>query len=179
MRSSKRTTHMTSSPRRIVRGSSIMNVMHWRWISSYSSSTTRACRAGSDLADLLAFIADTLKVRDGLDGRDDHAQVPGRGRARRQDAAALLVDRDFHAVDFVVILRHRASERAVAVHERREAAPELLLDEPSHRQHLGANALEFLVETLGGVVREISGFHDSLAVATPNSGAALAHNITQ
>src|ERR1700683_4462255 len=49
-------------------------------------------------ADLLAFIADAFQIGNGLDGRHDHAQVTGRGRAGRKDAAAVLVDRDLHAV---------------------------------------------------------------------------------
>ncbi len=45
MRSRARTIHMISSARRMVRGSSIMNVMHWRWMDSYSSSTILSSRA--------------------------------------------------------------------------------------------------------------------------------------
>jgi hypothetical protein len=117
------------------------------------------------MADLLAFIANAFQIGDGFDGRNDHAQVPGRGRARGQDAAALLVDRDLHAVDLVIILGHGASEHAVAVDQCGQAAAQLLLDESAHGQHLGAYAFEFLVETLGSVVREIGGFHDASLTA--------------
>ena len=51
------------------------------------------------VAQLLRLVADALQVGDRLDHGDDQAQV-GRGRAaRRQDAAAVLVDRDFHRID--------------------------------------------------------------------------------
>ena len=116
-------------------------------------------QARGDGADALALIADALEVGDGLDRRHDHAQVAGRGRARRQDAAALLVDRDLHAVDLVVLAGDRAAQLAVAVDERAERVAELLLDESTHGQHPGAHALQVLVEAAGGMVREIGGFH--------------------
>ena len=62
-------------------------------------------------ADLLRFVADALEVGDGLDHRDDEAQVRRRRLARREDAAAVLVDRDFHRVDAVIVARDLLAER--------------------------------------------------------------------
>jgi hypothetical protein len=97
-------------------------------------------------------------------------------RSPAAGARVASVDRDLHAVDLVVILRNGPTEGAVAIDQRRERAPELLLDEAAHGEHLAANVLEILVETLGGVVREISGFHDaaSLANGAPVGGALCA-----
>ena len=111
------------------------------------------------MADLLALVADALQVGDGLDGGDDHAQVAGRRCARGEDAAALLVDRHFHAVDLVIVLRHGSTEGAVALDQRGERRAELLLDEAAHGEHLAAHVLEILVEALRDVVGEISSFH--------------------
>ena len=68
-----------------------------------------------DVADFLALIADALEVGDGLDDGDDHPQVSGRRRPDRQDAAALLVDGHFHAVDLVVVGGNRFAQAAVAL----------------------------------------------------------------
>jgi hypothetical protein len=70
-----------------------------------------------------------------------------------------------HAVDLVVILGDCLSERAVALDQRRQRAPELLLDEPTHAEHFAANVLQILVETPGGVMGEISGFHDAASLS--------------
>ena len=45
---------------------------------------------------------------------------PAVGRARGEDAAALLVDRDLHAVDLQVVDRHRLAKRAVALDQGRD-----------------------------------------------------------
>jgi hypothetical protein len=108
--------------------------------------------ARGDVADLLALVADALEIGDGLDDRDDHPQVAGGGRAQREDAAALLVDRDLHAVDLVVVGRHRFAEAAVALDQRGDRLVQLLLDEAAHLQHLVAHLFQVLVEPLGNVV---------------------------
>ena len=106
-----------------------------------------------DIADALAFVANALQIGDGLDRRHHHAQVAGRGGAGGENAAALLVDGDFHAVDLVILAGHRLPERTVAVDQRGQRLAELLLDEPAHRQHLGADTLQVFVEAAGGMVR--------------------------
>ncbi len=113
-----------------------------------------------DVADFLALVADALEVGDGLDDGDDDAQIAGRGRAHRQDAAALLVDRHLHAVDLVVVGGDRFAEAAVALDQRGDGLVQLLLDEAAHLQHLVAHLLQVLVEAPGNVVGEIGRFHD-------------------
>ncbi len=83
--------------------------------------------------DLLGLVADALEIRDRLDDGDDEPEVAGRRRARREDAAALLVDADLHAVDLDVVLGDLQAELAVAFGQRFDGAIELLLDEPAHR----------------------------------------------
>src|SRR5262249_54205091 len=80
-------------------------------------------------------------------------------RPGREDAAALLVDGDLHAVDLLVVLGHLEAERAVAVRQRLDRAVQLLLDEPAHRQHRIAHALEVFVEAPRDVVTKIFDFH--------------------
>jgi hypothetical protein len=112
-----------------------------------------------DEADLLALIPDALKISDRLDRGDDHAQIPGGRRARRKDAAAFLVDRDFHAVDLVVIARDAVTERAVPLDEGGQRLRELILEQPAHREDLRAHALEILVEAARGVMGKIGCVH--------------------
>ena len=87
---------------------------------------------------------------------------PAAGRARREDARALLVDGHFHAVDLEVVARHGHAEIAVAFDERRHGVGELLLDHATHGQHLVAHALQVFVEAARDVVRKIGGFHGFL-----------------
>src|SRR5882762_6670227 len=123
-----------------------------------------------DVADLLALIPDALQIGDGLDDRHDHAQIAGGRRARREDAAAFLVDGDLHVVHLVVIERDRLPERAVALHQRGDGLLQLLLDEAAHAEHLAAHALEVLVEATRDVVTEVGGFHQ---LASPASLVCL------
>ena len=125
-----------------------------------------------DVADLLALVADALQVGDGLDDGDDQAQVAGRRRARREDAAAFLVDRHFHAVDLEVVAADRHAEIAVAFDERGHGVGELLLDHAAHGQHLVAHALEVFVEAARDVVRKIGGFHDDPQDSRPRTRTA-------
>src|SRR5581483_3856459 len=125
---------------------------------------------GGDVADLLALVSDALEVGDGLDDGDDDAQVAGRRSPRREDAAALLVDRDFHAVDLEVVHGDCLAERAVAIDQRRDRLLQLLLDEASHREHAIAYPLEILVEAARDVMSEIGGFHVSVPRAGPPRG---------
>ncbi len=108
-----------------------------------------------DVAELLGLVAYALEVGDGLDDGDDQTQVRGRRSARRQDAAAVVVDGDFHRVDLVVEPRHLLAEPAVARVERLDAVLQLLLDEAAHLQDPGADALEVGIEAAQDVVREI------------------------
>src|ERR1700687_396961 len=117
-------------------------------------------QARSDQTNLLAFIADALDIGNGLDGRDDHTQVAGGGSPGREDAAAVLVDRDLHAIDLVVVPGDRAPQRTVGIDQRHEAAAELILDKTTHRKHFAAHPLEILVKSLRGVVGNVSRFHD-------------------
>ncbi len=110
-------------------------------------------------ADLLGLVADALEIRDRLDDGDDEPEVAGRRRARREDAAALLVDADLHAVDLDVVLGDLQAELAVAFGQRFDGAIELLLDEPAHREHRVAHALEIFVEAPRDVMTEIFDFH--------------------
>src|SRR5205823_773649 len=114
---------------------------------------------GRDVADLLALVPDALEVGDGLDDRHDEAQIAGRRGARREDAAAFLVDGDLHVVHLVVIERHGLPERAVALDEGGDGLAQLLLDETAHAEDLAAHALEILVEATRDVVTEVGGFH--------------------
>ena len=84
---------------------------------------------------------------------------PAVGRARREDAAALLVDADLHAVDLDVVLGDLQAELAVGFGQRLDGAIELLLDEPAHRQHRVAHVLEVFVEAPRDVMTEIFDFH--------------------
>ena len=86
------------------------------------------------------------------------------GRARREDAAAVVVDRDFHRVDLLVAARDLLAEPAVALHERRDRLLELLLDEAAHLQHAGAHALQLLVVAAQDVMRKVRLFHDAARV---------------
>src|SRR6185312_6894207 len=103
--------------------------------------------------------ADALEVGDGLDDGDYDPQVAGSGRAGSKDAAAFLVDGDFHVVDLVVVHGDRLTQRAVALDERSDGLMKLLLHKPAHAQHLTANAFEVFVETAGDVVAKVRGFH--------------------
>ena len=107
------------------------------------------------------LVADALEVGDRLDDGDDDAQV-GSGRlARRDDAPALLVDLDFHAVDLVVVPRHLLAELAVAVDQRDDRLLQLLLDEAAHLQHPRADPLQVFVEAPRDVLAEIRRLHAS------------------
>ena len=130
--------------------------------------------ARGDVADFLALIADALEIGDGLDDGDDDPQIPGRGRAHREDAAALLVDRHLHAVDLVVVGGDRLAEAAVALDQGGDRLVELLLDEPAHLQHLVADLFQVLVEAAGDVVSEIGRFHDCYLEAK-RASIACAH----
>ena len=132
--------------------------------------------ARGDISDLFALVADALEVRDGLDDCDNHPQVTGRRRAGREDAAALLVDGDFHVVDLVVVHRHRLAERAVALDERGDRLVELLLHEAAHSQHFAANPLEVFVEAARDVVAEIRGFHQLASPAARLTARAIARD---
>jgi hypothetical protein len=74
---------------------------------------------------------------------------------RSQDAAAVLVDRHFHGVDLVIEPRDFLAEPPVAGVQRLDAVLQLLLDEPAHLQHPGANSLEVGIEAAQDVVRKI------------------------
>src|SRR5262245_51609550 len=91
--------------------------------------------------------------------------------AGAEDAAALLVDRDLHVVDLVVIHRHGFAEGAVSLDQRGNRLLQLLLDEAAHREHLAAHALQVFVETAGDVMTEVSGFHVRRAPAQGASGS--------
>ena len=111
------------------------------------------------MAELLGLVADALEVGDGLDDRDDQAQVGGRRAARREDAAAIVVDRHLHRVDLVVEARDLLAEPAVALDEGLDAVLQLLLDEAAHLQHAGAHALEVGVVAAQDVVGQVGRFH--------------------
>src|ERR1700692_3759686 len=112
-----------------------------------------------DVADFFAFIADPLEVGDGLDDGDDYPQIPGGRRPDRQYAAALLVDRHFHAVDLVIVGRDRFAQLAGAFDQGRDRLVQLLLHEPTHLQHLIANFFQVFVEAARNVVGEVGRFH--------------------
>ena len=116
----------------------------------------------SDIADLLALIPDALEICNGLDDRHDHPQVTGRRSTRGENAARLLVDRDLHSVDLVIVHRHRFAERAVTLDQGGDGLLQLLLYKPAHREHFVAQALQILVEAARDVVRKISSFHRDL-----------------
>ena len=210
----------------MVRGSSIMKVMHWRWIDSYSSSTilsscavfSAACGVHAreriervahhlrhlpaqmlhftvlvrrplhggeprgDVADLLALIADSLQIGDGLDDGDDDPQVARRGGAKRENPAALLVDRHLHAVDLVVLGRNRLAQAAVALDQGEDRLVQLLLHEAAHLQHLIAHLFQILVEAPGNVMGKIGRFHDGYLevsnVSTRANTSVRLHPIT-
>src|SRR3569833_1734034 len=121
--------------------------------------TLHRCQAGGDIPDFLALIADALEVGNGLDNGDYHSQVAGSRRAGSEDAAALLVDGDFHVVDLVVIHRHGLTERAVAFDECGDGLMALLLHKPSHAEHLTANSFEVYKETAREEETKNRGFH--------------------
>jgi hypothetical protein len=133
--------------------------------------STLASRAASapppPHADLLRLVADALQVRDGFERRDHEPQVARGRRARREDAAALLVDAHLHAVDLDVVLGHLEAELAVRLGQRLDRAIQLLLDEPAHREHRVAHMLEVFVEALRDVVAEILDFHGPVSSAGP------------
>jgi len=114
----------------------------------------------SQVSDFLSLIADPFEIRDGLDDGHDHPQVARRGRAQREDAAALLVDRHLHAVDLVVIGRHRFTQPAVAFDQGEDRFVKLLFDETAHLQYLSAHLFQVFVEAPGNMVAEIGRFHD-------------------
>src|SRR5215469_7116107 len=95
--------------------------------------------ARGDVADLLALVADTLEVGDGLDDGDDHPQVAGRRSARGEDAAAFLVDGDLHVVHLMIVHGHCFAKGAVAFDQRSDRLLQLLLDEAAHAEHLAAH----------------------------------------
>jgi hypothetical protein len=98
----------------------------------FAVAVCRAIGAGQScrrVAELFGFITDALEVGDGLDDRHDEAQVGRCRRPRREDAAAILVDRHFHRVDLVVLPGHFLAEPAVPGHDSLDAVLQLLLDE--------------------------------------------------
>ncbi len=123
-----------------------------------------ARQARSNVAELLRLVADPLEVGDGLDDGHDQPQVRGGGVSGRQDAAAVLVDRDFHRVDLVVEPRHFLAEPAVAVHERIDAVVQLLLDEAAHLQDRRADALQVRIEAAEDVMGKVRGLHGASGV---------------
>jgi hypothetical protein len=108
--------------------------------------TLHGRKARGDVPHLLALITDAFQVRDRLDNRNDHAQIAGGGRARGENAAALLVNGDLHIVDLVVVHRHCLTQGTVTLDERRHGFLQLLLNEAAHRQNLAAHALQVFVE---------------------------------
>ena len=114
---------------------------------------------GGDVSKLLRFVADALEIRDGLDDRNQQAQIGGRGIPRREDPAAIVVDRNLHGVDPTIELRDLLAERAIPVHERARAILQLLLDEPTHMQDAGSHTLEIGVEPAVYVMRQVRRFH--------------------
>ena len=67
------------------------------------------------LRDTVGFVADSLEVCARLHHRDEKAQVGGGRLAARDDVNALLIERHFEAVHFVIAGRHLGS----AVQRRR------------------------------------------------------------
>src|SRR6202030_2491122 len=96
---------------------------------------------------------------DGFDDGDDDPQIAGRRGTNRQDSAALLVDRQFHAIDFVVVRGNGFAQAAVAFDQGGNRLVQLLLDEPAHLQHLVAHLFQVFVEAAGNVMGKIGGFH--------------------
>src|SRR6516165_9731757 len=121
--------------------------------------TLHGGEARGDVADFLGLIADALEVGDGLDDGDDDPQIAGGRCARGEDAAALIIDGDFHVVHLEVIHRDLLAEGAIAFDQRSNRLVQLLLDEAAHAEHFAANPLEVLVEAARNVVTEIGGFH--------------------
>ena len=114
-------------------------------------------------SDLLRLVPHALEVGDRLDDRDDEPKITRRGLAEGEDPRALLVDLDLEAVDLVVVPDHPLADLAVELRECGERARDLLLDEPAHREHRGADFFQLLVVLPGDVPaghRRPFGFRD-------------------
>src|SRR5450631_560626 len=120
---------------------------------------------GGDVADFFALIADPLEVGDGLDDGDDYPQIPGGRRPDRQYAAALLVDRHFHAVDLVIVGRDRFAQATITLNQGGDRLVQLLLDESAHLQHLIADLLQVFVEAARNMMGEVGRFHKNFLTA--------------
>jgi hypothetical protein len=98
-----------------------------------------------------AIFADALEVGDGLHHHHHHAQVGGGRLAARDDMGAILVDRHFQRIDVVVVGIHLVGQIHVALDERLDGVRDLLLDQATHFQHVGAHGFQLGVKLLVGV----------------------------
>ena len=113
------------------------------------------------LGHTLGFVADAFEVGDGLDHGHHQPQV-GSGRlAARHDAGAFLVDLHFQRVYAVIVRDDLLGQFRVALYQRPDGAPQLLLHDTAHLQHLVADVFQFLVELLRDVVTQVQVVHVS------------------
>jgi len=105
------------------------------------------------LGDVSRHVADALQVGGDLERRGDEAEVARRGLAEREQLEREVVDLDVEAVHGVVALDGGARERLVALNEGLHRPPDLLLHQPAHLEHRGAQLAELLLVGPVGVER--------------------------
>ena len=108
---------------------------------------------------LSGFVADALQIGDRFDNRNHQAQIGGRRRAGRKQAAAFLVDGHFILVNFHIPLGHFQAELTVTRQDGVYRLGQLLLDQSAHVADLGAQIFQFRVELAGYVLGKLFSFH--------------------
>ncbi len=102
-------------------------------------------------ADFVRHVADALQLGNGFDDRHHQAQIAGGRLALGDDAHAGFVDRHFHHVDLGVAFDNSLGQLAILIVHRGDGVGQLLLHQPAHGQHLGADMLKLCVELAGNV----------------------------
>ena len=106
-------------------------------------------------ADFIRHVANAFQLSDSLDDRHHQAQVAGGRLALGDDAHARFIDRHFHHVDLFVAVNHAFRQIAVLVMHGGDRIRKLLLHQPPHGHHLGADILQFSVELAGNMFVKI------------------------
>ena len=102
------------------------------------------------LADVHGEVTDALEVGGDLERRGDEPEISRRRLMQREQLDAEVVDLDVQAVDRMVTLDGGPGQRLVAFDQRPGGVGDLLLDQPSHLEHLGAEVPELgLVDSVG------------------------------
>ena len=92
------------------------------------------------------MIADALEIVRDLERRGDEAQVAGERLLERQQAQAVLVDGDLHAVDRAIVGEHLVRQRRVAPLQRLDGFLDDALGAAAHAQQLLLQRLELVDE---------------------------------